>query len=343
MELSVVITLLNEAENVEPLLEQLHQTLHCYDHEIILVDDGSTDQTAVLVKRFAGPNVKLVILNRNYGQTAAMAAGIQQASGLYIATMDGDLQNDPMDIPVMLEKLKKEHWDVVAGNRKNRKDGELLRKIPSKIANRLIRKLTGVYVRDYGCTLKIFRREIARNLGLYGELHRFIPILAALEGGKIADVDVLHHPRKFGKSKYGLGRTFKVMSDLILMVFFQKYFRRPIHFFGPLGLMCLFLGSGISFYLLIIKLVGHDIWGRPILILGITLVLAGIQFLTFGIIAELVMRVYYESQNKKTYNIREVFQKEMEPKSNQLKGKLAAIESNSKKCSTELLVAKTSS
>ena len=309
MELSVVITLLNEEQNVEPLLDQLYQALPAYDHEIILVDDGSTDRTVERVKQFARSNVKLVILNTNYGQTAAMAAGIQEASGQYIATMDGDLQNDPTDIPFMLEKLKNENWDVVAGNRKNRKDGQLLRKIPSKIANRLIRKLTGVYVRDYGCTLKIFRREIARNLGLYGELHRFIPILAVVEGGKIIDVDVKHHPRKFGESKYGLGRTFKVMSDLILMVFFQKYFKRPIHFFGPLGLICFFLGSIISTYLLILKILGNDIWGRPILILGITLLLAGIQFLTFGVIAELIMRVYYESQNKKTYNIREVYQK----------------------------------
>ncbi len=312
MELSVVITLLDEEENVKPLLEQLHAALGHMDHEVILVDDGSTDRTVQLVKRFARPNVKLVVLNTNYGQTAAMSAGIQEARGKYIATMDGDLQNDPTDIPLMLEKLKTEDWDVVAGNRKNRQDGTFLRKIPSKIANRLIVKLTGVHIRDYGCTLKIFRSETAKHLGLYGELHRFIPILAVVEGGKIVDVDVKHHPRKFGKSKYGLGRTFKVMSDLILMVFFQKYFKRPIHLFGPLGLICLFIGSAISFYLLILKILGNEIWGRPILILGITLVLAGIQFLTFGIIAELMMRVYYESQNKKTYNIREIYRKPAE-------------------------------
>jgi glycosyltransferase involved in cell wall biosynthesis len=313
MELSVVITLLDEEENVKPLLAQLDFALEKIEHEVILVDDGSTDRTVAYVKRFARSNVKLVVLNTNYGQTAAMSAGIQHATGKYIATMDGDLQNDPTDIPFMLEKLKKENWDVVAGNRKDRKDGTFLRKIPSKIANRLIVKLTGVHIRDYGCTLKIFRSEIAKNLGLYGELHRFIPILAVVEGGKIVDVDVKHHVRKYGKSKYGLGRTFKVMSDLILMVFFQKYFKRPIHFFGPLGLACFFMGSAISFYLLVLKILGNDIWGRPVLILGITLVLAGIQFLTFGIIAELMMRVYYESQNKKTYNIREVYHKSKEP------------------------------
>jgi glycosyltransferase involved in cell wall biosynthesis len=309
MELSVVITMLNEEENVKPLLQQLHHALQEYHHEIVLVDDGSTDRTVEMIKQFARPNVKLVILNANYGQTAAMAAGIQESSGQYIATMDGDLQNDPTDISFMLEKLKNERWDVIAGNRKDRKDGKLLRRIPSQAANWLIRKLSGVHIRDYGCTLKIFRRDIAMNLGLYGDLHRFIPILAVVQGGKIADVDVKHHPRKFGKSKYGLSRTLKVMSDLILMVFFQKYFKQPIHFFGPLGLVCFFLGSSISMYLFILKVLGHDIWGRPLLILGVTLLLAGIQFLTFGVIAEFIMRIYYESQNKRTYNIREIYRR----------------------------------
>lgn len=310
MELSVIVTMFNEVENVKPLLEQIQVALTAYDHEIIIVDDGSTDGTGVQVKKYGGHNVKLLTLNVNYGQTAAMAAGIHHAEGEYIATIDGDLQNDPLDIPFMLEKLIHEHWDVVAGNRKNRMDGTMLRKIPSKIANRLIRKMTGVSVRDYGCTLKVMRKDFAKSLGLYGELHRFIPILAVMEGGKIADVDVRHHRRIYGKSKYGLGRTFKVLSDLILMVFFKKYFKRPIHFFGPLGVICLLIGSVISIYLLFLKIMGNDIWGRPILILGVTLVLAGIQFLTFGIIAELVMRVYFESQNKKTYIIREIYQKQ---------------------------------
>jgi glycosyltransferase involved in cell wall biosynthesis len=279
---------------------------------LILVDDGSTDETVSYVKLFSNKRVKLISLTSNYGQTAAMAAGINEASGKYIATMDGDLQNDPLDIPPMLEKLKREGWDVVAGNRKKRQDGFLLRKIPSMIANRLIHSLTHVNIRDYGCTLKLFKKDIAKNLGLYGELHRFIPILAVVEGAKMTEVDVQHHPRKAGKSKYGIGRTFKVISDLILMLFFKKYFRRPIHFFGPLGIFCFFIGAIINLYLLILKILGQEIWGRPILILGITLVLAGIQFLTFGVIAELIMRVYYESQHKKTYSIREVYQKNSE-------------------------------
>jgi glycosyltransferase involved in cell wall biosynthesis len=307
MELSIVITLLNEEDNIKPLLENIGRALAAFDYEIILVDDGSTDATVRTIKSLADHRTKLVSLNRNYGQTAAMSAGIDQAQGDYIITMDGDLQNDPLDIPAMLHKLKTENWDVVSGNRKHRQDGFVLRKIPSRIANRMIRNLTGVFVHDYGCTLKVFRRDIAKNLGLYGELHRFIPILAVMQGGRITEMDVRHHPRIHGKSKYGLGRTLKVMSDLVLMVFFQKYFRRPIHLLGPLGIISFILGCAINFYLLVLKIMGQDIWGRPILILGISLVLGGIQFLTFGIIAELMMRTYYESQNKKTYNIREIY------------------------------------
>jgi glycosyltransferase involved in cell wall biosynthesis len=307
MEISLIITLLNEEDNIKPLLESIRHSLKGYDYEVILVDDGSRDATVNNIKRFADHRTKLIVLNRNYGQTAAMSAGIDAAQGTYIVTMDGDLQNDPADIPAMLYKLKEEDWDVVAGTRAQRKDGMLLRKLPSKIANRMIRGLTGVHIHDYGCTLKVFRRDIAKHLGLYGELHRFIPILAVLQGGKITDMNVHHHPRIHGKSKYGIGRTLKVMSDLLLMIFFQKYFRRPIHLFGPIGIISFLLGCAINVYLLLQKLMGHDIWGRPILILGGVLVLGGIQFLTFGLIAELIMRTYYESQNKKTYNIREVF------------------------------------
>ncbi len=307
MELSVVITVLNEIENIAPLLDNIRAALHGFDYEIILVDDGSTDGTPDKVKSVADERTKLVTLYRNYGQTAAMAAGIDHATGRYIVTMDGDLQNDPADIPAMLEKLKTENWDVVAGNRKNRQDGMLLRKIPSKIANKLIRGLTGVHIHDYGCSLKVFTRDIAKRLGLYGELHRFIPILAVLQGGRITEMDVNHHARIHGTSKYGIGRTFKVVSDLALMIFFQKYFRRPIHFFGPLGIGTFILGALVNTYLLILKILGYDIWGRPLLLLGVLLILAGIQFITFGLIAELMMRTYYESQNKKTYEVREVY------------------------------------
>lgn len=312
MELSIVVPLYEEEENVKPLLHQLKSALPGYEYEVILVDDGSRDKTVECVKRFADDRVKLIVLKSNYGQTAAIAAGINEAAGDYIVTIDGDLQNDPTDIPLLLEKLKTENWDVVSGNRKNRKDSTLLRKIPSNIANLLIRKFTNVHVRDYGCTLKVFTSECAKTLSLYGELHRFIPILAVLEGARITDIDVKHHPRNAGRSKYGVGRTFKVISDLLLMIFFKRYFKRPIHFFGPLGIVCFLIGSSVSLYLFTLKLMGYDIWGRPLLILGITLVLGGIQFLTFGLIAELIMRVYFESQHKKIYTIREIYQKKGE-------------------------------
>ncbi|WP_020533891.1 glycosyltransferase family 2 protein [Flexithrix dorotheae] len=307
MVISVVVTLLNEEDNVVPLIKKIQVSLQNIEHEIILVDDGSTDETVERIKAFPNPNIRLLVLNRNYGQTTAMSAGIAHARGKYIVTMDGDLQNDPDDIPKMLSTLKSGNWDVVAGRRANRKDGMLLRKIPSKIANAFIRTLTNVHLHDYGCTLKIFKRKIAQNLGLYGELHRFIPVLAQLQGAKMMEMDVKHHPRIYGQSKYGLGRTMKVISDLMLIVFFQKYFQRPIHLFGPIGLGALGIGSLINLYFFVLKLMGQDIWGRPLLILGITLVLGGIQFITFGIIIEVVMRVYYESQSKNTYNIRETY------------------------------------
>lgn len=306
MEVSLVITVFNEQENIPLLIRSIQNTLTELDYEVILVDDGSSDNTVDRIVENMSDRISLIRLNNNYGQTPAMAAGIAEATGEYIVTMDGDLQNDPSDIPMMLTKLKTEGWDVVAGNRKKRKDGFFMRKLPSNVANYIIRSATGVHISDYGCTLKVFRKEIAKNLGLYGELHRFIPILAVMQGGRITETDVKHHPRIHGQSKYGMGRTVKVMSDLLLMVFFKKYFKRPIHFFGPLGMLFFFTGSIISFYLLVLKLIGQDIWGRPLLILGITLVLAGIQFMTFGIIAELIMRTYYESQQKQTYAIREV-------------------------------------
>src|SRR6185295_4334318 len=203
-ELSIVITVKNEEENIKPLLESVRAALNGIDYEVILVDDGSTDKTKQQVLNNADERTVLVELRKNYGQSTAMTAGIDYSTGRYIALIDGDLQNDPSDIPGMLDLLKREDWDVVAGNRKNRKDGMFLRKIPSKIANAIISRTTGVHIKDYGCTLKIFKRAIAEDLGIYGELHRFIPALATLQGASITQVDVKHHPRKFGKSKYGL-------------------------------------------------------------------------------------------------------------------------------------------
>jgi glycosyltransferase involved in cell wall biosynthesis len=305
--LSVVITVYNEEDNIQPLLQATYAALLGMDYEVILVEDGSTDRTVAEVKKYANTRTKLVIFNRNYGQTTALAAGIDQATGEYIATMDGDLQNDPTDLPGMLQKAIDEEWDVVAGRRANRKDGFVLRKIPSKIANWIIRNSTNVHLKDYGCTLRVYKADIAQNMGLYGELHRFIPVLAKQEGAKMTEVDVKHHPRIHGTSKYGLSRTFKVMSDLILMLFFQKYFQRPIHLFGGLGLLAFLLGGIINVYLLVLKIMGEDIWGRPILILGFMLILAGIQLITTGIIAEIIVRTYFESQDKKTYRVKALY------------------------------------
>ena len=310
--LSVVITVYNEEDNIEPLLQATYTALSGMDYEVILVEDGSTDRTVAEVKKYANTRTKLVIFNRNYGQTTALAAGIDQATGQYIATMDGDLQNDPTDLPGMLQKAIDEEWDVVAGRRANRKDGFVLRKIPSKIANWIIRNSTNVHLKDYGCTLRVYKADIAQNMGLYGELHRFIPVLAKQQGAKMTEVDVKHHPRIHGTSKYGLSRTFKVMADLILMLFFQKYFQRPIHLFGGLGLLSFLLGGMINVYLLVLKIMGEDIWGRPILILGFMLILAGIQLITTGIIAEIIVRTYFESQDKKTYRIKSLYTGEQE-------------------------------
>ena len=310
--LSVVITVYNEEDNIQPLLQATYTALSGMDYEVILVEDGSTDRTVAEVKKYANTRTKLVIFNRNYGQTTALAAGIDQATGQYIATMDGDLQNDPTDLPGMLQKAINEEWDVVAGRRANRKDGFVLRKIPSKIANWIIRNSTNVHLKDYGCTLRVYKADIAQNMGLYGELHRFIPVLAKQQGAKMTEVDVKHHPRIHGTSKYGLSRTFKVMADLILMLFFQKYFQRPIHLFGGLGLLAFLLGGVINVYLLVLKIMGEDIWGRPILILGFMLILAGIQLITTGIIAEIIVRTYFESQDKKTYRIKSLYTGEQE-------------------------------
>lgn len=309
-ELSLVIPVMDEEDNIKPLLEAVRSALKEFDYEIILVDDGSTDATRRRIVENADDRTVLVELRKNYGQSTAMTAGIDHANGTYVALLDGDLQNDPTDIPFMLDLLKREDWDVVAGNRKDRKDGTLLRKIPSNIANAIIRRMTGVYIKDYGCTLKIFKKEIAEDLGLYGELHRFVPVLAKLQGARITQVDVKHHPRKFGKSKYGIGRTFRVLSDLVLMVFFRRYMQKPMHLFGTLGFIALGLGIIINAYLLVLKILGHDIWGKPMLILGLIFLLGGVQLITIGILAEIAVRTYYESQNKKTYQVRKIFRKE---------------------------------
>jgi glycosyltransferase involved in cell wall biosynthesis len=302
--LSIVICVFNEEGNIAPLYKEIQMATTGIEREVIFVDDGSADQTVSEVLKLKGDNIILIRLKRNYGQSSALAAGIEKANGHYIATIDGDLQNDPADIPRMLNKAIREDWDLVAGIRANRKDGFLLRKLPSHMANSFIRYTTNVKMRDYGCTLKVFKADLAKSLGLYGELHRFIPVLASNEGASITQVNVNHRARQQGKSKYGLGRTLKVVSDLLLMLFLKKYMQKPIHLFGTSGIFLFILGAIINVYLLVLKLMGHDIWGKPLMILGILLILAGIQLITFGLLSEVNIRTYYESQNKKPYKIR---------------------------------------
>lgn len=303
---SVIICVYNEEDNITPLNKRINEALKGLDFEIVYVDDGSTDSTLRQIKGLNDEKVVLVELRKNFGQSSALYAGIEIAKGEYLVTMDGDLQNDPSDIPMMLEMAIKEDWDLVAGVRKNRQDGMFLRKIPSKIANSIIRSSTGVKIKDYGCTLKVFKCDLAKSIGLYGELHRFIPVLASLEGARITQVDVKHHAREFGKSKYGINRTFKVVSDLLLMLFFKKYMQKPMHLFGGIGLVLSFIGILINLYFLILKISGQDIWGKPMLLLGILMLIAGIQLITVGVIADILMRTYYESQNKRPYKIRKI-------------------------------------
>ena len=307
MHLSVVVTILNERDNIRPLLERIHAALGGgMEYEVIYVDDGSTDGSVELLKSLDDPHLVIVELRKNYGQSLALMAGIDIAAGEYIATMDGDLQNDPADLPAMLELLEEGPWDLVVGERVNRQDGSINRKLPSRIANWLIRKLSGVHLRDYGCALKLFRAEIAKDIGVYGELHRFISVLASLEGARITQIPVRHHARQFGKSKYGIGRTFKVVSDLILMLFLKKYLQKPMHLFAQVGMALFAVGAIRNFYLLGLKVLGQDIWGKPLLILGALLVLTGVQLITVGIVVEVLMRTYYESQGKRPYKVREI-------------------------------------
>jgi len=304
--LSIVIPLYNEEENVALLTQKIHESLVGYTYQIVYVDDFSKDRTRVVIKEMQDPKVHLIALKKNYGQSLALAAGIDYAEGEYIITMDGDLQNDPSDIPDMLVYALDGEYDVVTGIRQKRKDS-LVKKIPSKIANFLVRRVTKLDIKDNGCALKVFTKDIAKDLNLYGEMHRFITLLAFLEGAQIKQVPVKHHARHAGVSKYGLERVFKVVADMMLLLFIRKYFQRPIHLFGILGVLLIMLGVFINIYLLIIKLgMGEDIGNRPLLIFGMMFILGGIQLFTIGIVMELLIRTYYESQSKRPYRIKNV-------------------------------------
>lgn len=307
---SVVVPIYNEVESLTHLIDAIASTLQDsrIPYEIICVDDGSTDGSTDLLKQLVRDraDIRAVLLRRNYGQTAAMAAGFHHAKGRAIVTLDGDLQNDPTDIPRLLAKLE-EGYDLVSGWRKHRQDAAITRLLPSRIANWLIGRVTGVKLHDYGCSLKAYRAELVADMNLYGELHRFLPALAYIEGARITEMPVLHHARRFGKSKYGLGRTIRVLMDLLTIFAIKKFLTRPMHGFGVIGLASIALGTLVGLYLTFLKLaLGQSIGDRPLLILAVVLFLAGIQLLSFGLLAELGMRTYHESQNRPIYRIREV-------------------------------------
>jgi len=303
--LSIIIPVYNEEENVILLTEQIEKALVDYKYEIIFVDDASSDKTVKALKSLNNLKVHTIELKKNYGQSLALAAGIDHASGNYIVTLDGDMQNDPSDIPMLLSRLIEEDADLITGIRTKRKDS-FFKKIPSKIANFIIRKTTKLNIQDQGCALKIFTRETAKELNLYGEMHRFIALLAYLNGARIIEIPVKHHARKFGKSKYGLGRTFKVINDLLLILFQRNYLQKPMYLFGNIGLFIFSIGVIINIYMFIEKLLGHDIGDRPLLILGVLFLLVGIQLFTVGIVIDLQMRTYYETQNQRPYKIRKI-------------------------------------
>ena len=309
MDVSIVIPVYNEQENVQLLYDNLMGVLPGLGktYEVIFVDDGSTDRTMEVLEKIAGADatVKVIELRRNFGQTAAFSAGFDYAKGDVIITMDGDNQNDPEDIPLMLD-VAKDH-DLVSGWRKNRKDGFFLRRVPSRIANWLISSVTGVKLHDYGCSLKAYRKDVIRNLNLYGEMHRFIPAVASWYGISVTEVPVRHHPRTLGTSKYGISRTIRVVLDLITVKFLQSFSTKPIQFFGPAGLLSGASGFFILLYLTALKFItGASIGGRPLLMLGVLLLIVGVQVIGMGLIAEMLVRVYHEGQKKPIYYVKKV-------------------------------------
>ena len=313
LDLSIVVPIYNEAESIETLVQAIADAVGPLDlsYEIICVDDGSKDGSTEVLTNLARrrTDLKAVILRRNYGQTPAMAAGFESAKGKVIVTLDGDLQNDPVDIPLLLAKLD-EGYDLVSGWRRKRQDAALTRLLPSKIANMMIAKVTGVKLHDYGCSLKAYRAELIADMNLYGELHRFLPALAYIEGARITEVPVRHHARRFGQSKYGLGRTIRVVMDLLTVYFMKKFLTRPMHVFGLGGLISLAIGIAMGSYLTVVKLFfNQNIGDRPLLILAVLLIITGVNLFCFGLVTELLMRTYHESQRRPIYRIRDVFGK----------------------------------
>lgn len=307
MFVSIVVPLYNEEENIMPLYNALRSTMDATgnNYEIIFVDDGSTDRTFEVIRELREKDLKVRVLSfsRNFGQTAAFKAGFDHARGDVIVSIDGDMQNDPKDIPKLLSMIGE--YDIVSGWRRRRKDPFLTRRLPSMIANYLISKVTGVKLHDYGCSLKAYKASVVKNINLYGEMHRFIPAIASWYGVRIAEVETTHYPRLHGSSKYGIGRSIRVILDLITVKFLQSFSTRPLQAFGPIGLLSVLAGFAICLYLAIVKLSGESIGGRPLLLLGVLLIIVGIQLIGMGLLGEMVVRVYHESQRKPIYVLKE--------------------------------------
>jgi len=309
IDLSVVVPIYNERGSIGKLYEKMEKILPGLNlkYEVLLIDDGSMDDTYSQLLKIHRKNklFKIIRFRKNFGQTAAMNAGFDYANGKVIITLDADLQNDPRDIPVLLGKLN-EGYDIVSGWRKNRKD-KAIRRFPSTVANKIISKLTGVHLHDYGCTLKAYRKEVIDNINLYGEMHRYIPAIASWMGVRVAEVPVIHHGRKYGKSKYGISRTMKVILDIITVKFLLSYSQSPIQVFGLLGLFSAAAGVFITAYLIVMRIFfNQSLSDRPLFILSIFMVFIGVQLITMGLLAEVLMRVYHEVQNKSIYVIRDI-------------------------------------
>ena len=307
--ISIIVPVFNESESIGFLLDEVINVMsfHKYNFELIVVNDGSKDNTHQVLKQltFKIKELSVISLRKNYGQTAAMSAGFDNSKGDIVITLDGDLQNDPNDIPKLISEINN-GFDLVCGWRFDRKDKLINRKIPSKIANKLIAQVTGLKLHDYGCSLKAFKKEIIDDIKLYGELHRFLPVLASIEGAKIKEIKVNHRSRQYGSSKYGIDRTFRVLMDLLTVWFMTKFLTRPMYGFGFVGIISIFFSLAISSYLIVLKIMGEDIGNRPLLMFALILGIAGVQLFSFGLLSELLIRTYHESQSRPIYRIRSI-------------------------------------
>jgi dolichol-phosphate mannosyltransferase len=307
--ISIIIPVFNESESIGYLLDEVLNVMcsNKLNFEIVVVNDGSQDSTSNVLDELTIKikELSVISLRTNYGQTAAMAAGFDNSNGEVVITLDGDLQNDPNDIPKLITHIN-EGYDLICGWRYDRKDKLINRRIPSKIANKLIANVTGLKLHDYGCSLKAFKKEILDDIKLYGELHRFLPVLAKIEGAKIKEIKVNHRSRKYGSSKYGIDRTFRVLMDLLTVWFMTKFLTRPMYGFGFVGIISILVSLGMTSYLFIIKLLGNDIGNRPMLMFALILGIAGVQLFSFGLLGELLIRTYHESQNRPIYRIRKI-------------------------------------